>query len=165
MSKTSDERYTPQEILDAVAAFWPEGIDLDPCWAPGSLVKARTCWTTEDDGLEQDWSPHKTIWVNPPFSNVGPWARECAVNGSSHRAIINEILLLTRIDFTTAWSRWLWDADAWLLRSSRDRFVVDGGQQLGTPTFGCVVAYWGPRVRRFERVFAADFELGGVVLL
>ena len=34
--------YTPQSIIDVVLKVWPEGIALDPCSGPGSIV--RTWW-------------------------------------------------------------------------------------------------------------------------
>lgn len=59
---TSDEWYTPKEIIDALGRF-----DLDPC-AP-----VRPLWNTadimynkNDDGLKKEWFGR--VWLNPPYS-------------------------------------------------------------------------------------------------
>lgn len=60
--RSSDEWYTPKEILDALGKF-----DLDPC-AP-----IRPLWPTAEvmydqniDGLSQIWEGR--VWLNPPYS-------------------------------------------------------------------------------------------------
>jgi hypothetical protein len=66
----SDERYTPKWIFDGLGLTF----DLDPA-APvggGDCVPARHRYTSEDDGLAQEW--FGLVWLNPPFSLSTPWA-------------------------------------------------------------------------------------------
>jgi hypothetical protein len=146
--KETDERYTPPEILAAVLEFWPQGIGLDPCWSRESLVRARTRWTLEDDGLSEPWDGHGTIWVNPPFSNVAPWLLRCA----NVQGLDDEVLVICKADFTTTWAAYLWTADMVCIRSKRDQFLTPN-KRLGSPTWGSVLAYWGLHVQRFRQVF------------
>ncbi len=69
------EIYTPQCIVDVLKAVWPEGVWLDPCSGPDSIVGAsrRCCGSRRagDDGLEVAW-PHFT-YFNPPYKYLKDW--------------------------------------------------------------------------------------------
>ena len=61
-----NEYYTPKEIVELFGKF-----DYDPATTD---EKAKEFGITEYDtintnGLLQDWSKHKRIWINPPFSD------------------------------------------------------------------------------------------------
>ena len=46
--------------------------ELDPCTSsgkPGNLGTSHY-FTKEQDGLKQDWSPFKSIFMNPPFNQM-----------------------------------------------------------------------------------------------
>jgi len=60
---TTDEWYTPKEIIDALGTF-----DLDPC-APQQRLwnTAKLHYTKDDNGLTKDWSGCR-VWLNPPYS-------------------------------------------------------------------------------------------------
>jgi DNA-binding XRE family transcriptional regulator len=60
---------TPPEILEALYRVFRR-FDLDPC-APRksrTVVRARTHFTAEDDGLSLPW--HGTVFVNPPYGRM-----------------------------------------------------------------------------------------------
>ncbi|MDP8929537.1 MAG: phage N-6-adenine-methyltransferase [Actinomycetota bacterium] len=59
------EWYTPRPYLDAAVAVMG-AIDLDPasCDLAQRNVRAVRYFTTEDDGLRQDWWGR--VWLNPP---------------------------------------------------------------------------------------------------
>ena len=59
---------TPQCIVDGLEAFWPGGIAMDPCSAPGQLVVAAA---QPKDGLAVPW-PEKT-YCNPPYGELRRW--------------------------------------------------------------------------------------------
>lgn len=60
--KSSDEYYTPREIIESLGTF-----DTDPC-APVNpqWPTAKQMFTKEDDGLRQEWIDR--VWLNPPYS-------------------------------------------------------------------------------------------------
>ena len=51
--------YTPQAVVDVLLTLWPEGIALDPCSGPDSIVPAARSIMPPDDGLAIDW-PERT---------------------------------------------------------------------------------------------------------
>lgn len=59
---STDEWYTPKEIIDALGEF-----DLDPCAPMRPLWRtARVMYNKEQDGLKQKWEGR--VWLNPPYS-------------------------------------------------------------------------------------------------
>lgn len=73
----TDERFTPRWLFDALGLRFT----LDPAApaAPLGHVPAVTRYTRADDGLALPW--HGSVWLNPPFSNVGPWAERFRAHG------------------------------------------------------------------------------------
>ena len=78
--------YTPQCIIDALLKLWPEGIALDPCSGPDSIVPATVAFMRVEcgfaklaggvqspgrDGLSIPW-PERT-YFNPPYNDIKPW--------------------------------------------------------------------------------------------
>jgi hypothetical protein len=97
-----DEAYTPQWLLDVVSDI--SDIWTDPCWSPLSLVQPMCwAWTRGQDGLSQAWKGH--TYANVPFSDTSRWVvRVCreALRGLP-------ISMLTPLDPTTRWARWMTD--------------------------------------------------------
>jgi hypothetical protein len=62
---------TPPAIIVVALSLWPEGIALDPCTAPGSIVPAIRAYTVEDDGLSKPWLPR--TYINPPYNDLKRW--------------------------------------------------------------------------------------------
>lgn len=60
-----DEWYTPKPIVDHFGPF-----DYDPAsndyWA--GVLGIPNYDTIDTDGLKQDWTKYKRIWINPPFT-------------------------------------------------------------------------------------------------
>ena len=69
---STDERYTPQWILD-LAVQVMGGIDLDPCADPQKRVPAATHYTKAADGLNQAWAGR--VFLNPPYSAASQWLK------------------------------------------------------------------------------------------
>ena len=85
--RSSDEWYTPKEILDALGKF-----DLDPC-AP-----IRPLWPTAEvmydqniDGLSQIWEGR--VWLNPPYSRplIELFVRKLAEHGNGIALLFHRI--------------------------------------------------------------------------
>ena len=78
MAGDSDRYFTSPEILDLVAAQWPDGIDLDPCWDPESIVQAAQVYDIRQgqDGLILPW--FGKVFCNPPYSRPEGWLQRAA---------------------------------------------------------------------------------------
>lgn len=68
---------TPPELIAACEKrFGAIAFDLA---AEPHNTKAERFYTESDNSLVQPW--HKlggVLWLNPPFSNIAPWAKKCA---------------------------------------------------------------------------------------
>jgi ParB family chromosome partitioning protein len=62
------EWYTPQHVVDAVRKVFRGRIDLDPASSAiaQTVVKAKTYFTVDDDGLQHEW--HGKVMLNPPYT-------------------------------------------------------------------------------------------------
>lgn len=74
----NQEWLTPPEIINSLGKF-----DLDPC-APVQRPwpTAGHHYTTEDDGLKQDWFGR--VWLNPPYDRrvIDMWMEKIATHGN-----------------------------------------------------------------------------------
>lgn len=75
--KSRQDYGTPREFLDAVERrFGTICFDLA---ASKSNAVCPAHFTKEDDALAQDWRGIPgTLWLNPPYADIGPWANKCA---------------------------------------------------------------------------------------
>jgi hypothetical protein len=97
--KRSDHCMSPPWVCQlAVEAL--DGIDLDRCSHPQSIVPARRKVMPPEDGLLVPGEGLR-VYTNCPFSNPLPWAE---IYGQAAAE-----LFLIRIDATTKWWRLLWD--------------------------------------------------------
>jgi len=64
----SKEWYTPTKLLNKIGIDW----DLDPASSvkANTLVKAKTFYTKESNGLSKDWFGN--VWLNPPYGKDVP---------------------------------------------------------------------------------------------
>lgn len=69
---TSDDYYTSPWVFEKMEIQF----DVDVCSPPGGIewIPANRYFSMIDDGLAQPWSGR--VWMNPPFSNIGPWVRK-----------------------------------------------------------------------------------------
>lgn len=72
----NDERGTPIEFVRQLQNAIGGKFDLDPCSGAEPQPIAHTRFTKEDNGLAQDWSGHETVYVNPPYSDLGNWLKK-----------------------------------------------------------------------------------------
>lgn len=149
-SKESDERYTPEHVLEVVRRVAP--IALDPCTTPGNPTGAARFFTAASDGLAQPWLGDGLVWVNPPYSRgaLAAWTRRVAREGWTRR----ECIVLTPCDLGTRWAASLFAcAQAAAFWRGRIAFGSPDGQLLtGAKTASCFW-YFGERSARFARAF------------
>lgn len=89
---------TPVEFIRAAEQrFGPIAFDLA---ASPDNAKAHPYFTEADDSLKQSWVKFAgTLWLNPPFANISPWAEKCA----ELRNRTGWILFLTPASIGTDW--------------------------------------------------------------
>lgn len=150
---------TPSHYITHLLRLWPDGIDLDPCSNPTSLVPARECWTLPHaDGLELSWRGRETVFCNPPWSDPGPWYAKAA----TQRA--RECIMLTHVATGSKW----WTRDVWpcaqavCFHSPRLAFLDENGVPIKGNPRDCASTYYGPNAARFREVFS---NMGHVVTL
>lgn len=92
---------TPRVFLDAVELrFGPLCFDLA---ASAVNAKAPMCFGVVDDSLSQDWTNLPgTLWLNPPFGNIAPWARKCAQSTEAPH-VFRRILMLVPASVGSRW--------------------------------------------------------------
>jgi len=105
--RTTDDYYTPEWVFDGMGLEF----DLDPASPPGGVdyIPVERFLTKADDGLHAEWEGR--VWLNPPFSEVSPWARKFIAHG-------NGVLLAPCSK--AAWPSEVWNASrlVWLPRVS-----------------------------------------------
>lgn len=104
--------------------------------------KASRFFTERENSLKQDW--HKlegTLWLNPPFANIAPWAAKCA----SVRERPGWLLMLTPASIGTNWFEQHVYGKAYVLGVSRMTFV---GETAPYPK-DLMLTLWGYGVSGF----------------
>lgn len=82
--RSKQDYQTPPEFVDAVerrfgaiafdlAANLDNAVRADAFYGPGSPIA--------EDALAEDWTRHTgTLWLNPEFGKIAPWAAKCALS-------------------------------------------------------------------------------------
>ena len=135
---TSDGWFTPKWLADALGRF-----DLDPCSNVNSHVRASMTASLDgtssySDGLAVIWAG-RSVFVNPPYSNVMPWARKLTEHTGPWVALL-------KLDPTTKWWAELMRAMP-AVAPFRKRIKFEGTLNM-TANFPSVLVYnaWRPPV-------------------
>jgi hypothetical protein len=136
------EIYTPQVILDVIAEVWPEGITLDPCSGPESIVPARIRYdgSPGKDGLEEVW--YDFTYFNPPYKDLKKWMAKAVAESPANNV---EIIGLFPVRPHRVW--WRRTAVKAAALSCLDPLCFRGYKQA-FPAPLCLM-YWGSRVEKF----------------
>ena len=134
----SDEWCTPKWLAGALGGYF----DLDPCSNVRSHIRARQwCGSSHSvadrrDGLAFDWSGC-SVYCNPPYSNVMPWAQKLAAHDGPWCALL-------KLDPTTKWWAELMRANP-TVAPFRKRIKFEGDKAM-TANFPSVLVFkrWWP---------------------
>ena len=90
-----NEYYTPKKLVDMFGVF-----DYDPATTHAKAKEFELSHydTIETDGLTQDWTQYKRIWINPPFTIKHKFLQKA---WQTYAAAHNEIYILFPIEYLT----------------------------------------------------------------
>ena len=146
------ERYTPSLYIEAAREVLGQ-IDLDPATSKYAqrTVKAKACFTADDDGLEREW--HGRVWLNPPYHReLAPRFIDKLI-AELAEGRVSEAIVLTNNSTDTEWFRSAADVCAAIcFTTGRIHFEVPNGEPV-MPTQGQAFFYFGRGIRKFVGVF------------
>lgn len=90
-----NEYYTPKSVVDYFGKF-----DYDPATTREKAEEFDIKYydTIETDGLNQDWTKYKKIWINPPFTEKHKFLEKAY---ETYAVAKNDIYILFPIEFLT----------------------------------------------------------------
>ena len=125
---------TPPPLLARLGIF-----DLDPCAAPPPRPWATASYHfdgREQDGLCEPWFGR--VWMNPPYTGIGPWLEKMAKHGSG-------ISLIFVRSETRAWQDWVFPyAHSILYVAGRISFHKSDGSAVSTGTAPSALISYSP---------------------
>lgn len=136
---------TPQEFIDAVTVrFGPLNFDLA---ADETNAKAQFFYTENDDSLASPWPMHGNLWLNPPYSDIRPWAEKCACHSRYGSPFFGRILMLVPASIGSNWFADYVHEQAYILALS-PRITFEGCE---TPyPKDCMLACYGGHQHGFD---------------
>lgn len=163
MDVTSTAWNTPPEIVEAVQDIM-EGIDLDPCSNPFSMVGAKRTFSLEEgtDGLTEPWHFDRRIFVNPPWGReVHKWMQR-AYSASSAGSDV--VMLVPAATETKAWEQWVWPCCQRIcFIQGRIEFWLNGKPAGASCTRPAALLLYSRNGNTIERFDTVAWGLGEVV--
>ena len=146
----NNERYTPPEIIELVREVLGT-IDLDPasCSIANNTVQATAFYSSDDDGLNQEWQASK-IFMNPPYSkDLIEKFVDKLINSQ-----FDEAITLTHNCTETSWGgKLLKNSTAVAFPTGRIDCKTPAGEG-GSPKQGSMICYFGNNPKKFIDVFS-----------
>ena len=130
--------------------------DVDPCSGCEPEPIADTRFTEEDDGLSQSWFGN--VWVNPPYSDIGPWLEKSYTETTVGDA--QTVVCLIPVRTSTDWFHdWATKADVLVFINNRLSYLTSEGAK-SRATFASMLCIYGDVP---ESVLTLCIELGFTV--
>jgi phage N-6-adenine-methyltransferase len=134
---------TDRSFIDAVQARFGE-LSFDLAAIADNTVVPGAYFDEQRNSLSQSWHLISgVLWLNPPFSNIAPWARKCALEARQGA----RILFLTPASVGSDWFEKHVHRHAFVLAlTSRLRFV---GAKDPYPK-DCMLSVYGQGINGFD---------------
>lgn len=156
-SSSSNEWYTPADVIEDTRMVLGGVIDLDPasCLAANMVVQAQRFYTVDQDGLGQSWNA-SSVFCNPPYgwrvkgvlSNQDAWSQRMIEQYQA--GAFRAGLFLCNSSTGDQWFRRLWHYPI-CFPGQRLRFwSVEQGNQ---PIKSNAIVYFGQDLPLFVRQF------------
>ena len=131
-----NEYYTPKDFVWRFGCF-----DYDPATTKEKAAEfnIKHYDTLETDGLTQDWSTYKRIWINPPFTIKHKFLEKAVKTFLENN---NDIYILFPIEFITTkrFHEIMKDCGGYLyVPNGRIKFESGLGKKSSSPAFGSCV--------------------------
>lgn len=68
-----DDRRTPRHVFDPLNAEFEFTLDAA---ASADNALCEEFYSLGNSGLENPWGGHRSVWVNPPYSDLRPWVEK-----------------------------------------------------------------------------------------
>jgi phage N-6-adenine-methyltransferase len=146
-SSKSNEWSTPQTFYEKLHRLF--NFTLDPC-SNHTNNKCDKHYTVEEDGLLKSWKG-ETVFVNPPYSDVGKWVQKSYEESVNNGATV-ALLIPVRTD-TKYWHDYIMKgASTIYFIKGRLKFENDNGIGLNAAPFpSAVIVFsgykWTPGIR------------------
>ena len=111
-ANSSGDIWTPVAFTEAVQDTFCRMLTVDLAASGPQSAKARRWVTPDVDSLAQEWDtwfyeyhagPKSAMWLNPPYSNITPWAKKCA-----NTYIFNEQVEIFLLVPASIGANWFW---------------------------------------------------------
>ena len=167
--ETKNDWYTPSIYIEA-ARIVMGTIDFDPfssVAANENFVRASDFLTVDDDALDEnmswceDGTPHKTLWMNPPYSK-GMAGKAVAKFTTEWKncSFLEAIVLMNASTDTQWWDELMNWCSAVCFTKGRISFETTDGKKSSGNTKGQCFFYFGDNVEEFKKQFS---EFGNVL--
>lgn len=145
----SDDWCTPKWLAELLGPF-----DLDPCSNELSHVQAKLTFEGHGDhdcGDTAPWGKRTSVFCNPPYSNVLPWALRLVDHAGPWCALV-------KLDPTTKWWATLMTANP-TVAPFRKRIKFEGDKNM-TANFPSVLVYsaWRPSAELRKHLWLPTFD-------
>ena len=146
-----NEWYTPKEYINK-ARLVMGSIDIDPCSnvEANEVIQAKTYYTIETNGLEQDWKGN--VFMNPPFSSKEINAFIDKLYTEYELGHIQQAIILTNNNTDTRWFFKLFEMST-LMCFTKGRIKFYNKDKISAPTQGQVFFYIGMNKDNFIQQF------------
>lgn len=145
----NNEWYTPAELIESARKVMGE-IELDPASSEmaNQVVKAKTIYTIDDDGLSQEW--FGKVWLNPPYAGelIGKF-----IDKLNESDIEQAIVLVNNATETNWFNSLIVNASAVVFPKGRVKFYTPNNT-IGAPLQGQAIVYIGENNFEFMQEFS-----------
>jgi len=151
---------TPPKYIKKIKEFFNE-LYLDPCSNKFSGLNPKYEFSLPVDGLQQDWTPYETIFINPPYgrddlrkTTIKDWIFKA---DETFKETNNEILALIPVATNTShFKDIIFKSSTGLcfLSDTRLKFYYEGKESKKGAPMSCCIVYWGNDYKKFENVFS-----------
>lgn len=146
----NNEWYTPPHIIEFAKRVMGE-IDTDPASneLANQTVKAKTFYTINNSGLENEWEGN--VWMNPPYSsNLVSQFIDKFIEQEEKGNIEQAMILVNNATETNWFQRLSSKCDGILFLKGRLKYLNSEGVPANTPLQGQSILYYGKHFDKFS---------------